>query len=142
MARGNATFDRATRRGWLVGHFVDDTGDIRATKDVEIKWGTHPAGDERPEWSTDEYRTTVTFLIRGRFRLNLSVESILLEREGDYVMWDPGIDHSWRSRRGLGSPHRPLAVSPVVDLNNEAPISKRSQRRSKHVLHSPFNATD
>jgi quercetin dioxygenase-like cupin family protein len=24
-------------------------------------------------------------------------ESVLLEREGDYVMWGAGVDHTWRA---------------------------------------------
>jgi len=95
--RGNANVEGADRRGWLIGHFIDDPADIRATKDVEIKWATHPAGDERASWVTDEYRTTVLLLVRGRFRVNLPDESVLLETEGDYVMWGAGIDHSWRA---------------------------------------------
>lgn len=49
------------------------------------------------EWSTDEYRTTVVLLIRGRFRINLTAESVLLAGEGDYLMWGPGVDHTWRA---------------------------------------------
>lgn len=93
---GNAPVDGQPRRGWIVGHFMGDT-DIRTTKDVEIKWGTHPAGDERAQWQTDEHRTTIIFLVRGRFRINLHDGSHLLEREGDYVMWSAGTDHSWRA---------------------------------------------
>lgn len=94
---GNANTDGAPRRGWLVGHFIEDQDDIRATTDVEIKWGVHPAGEERDAWVTDDYRTTVLVLVRGRFRLNLRAESFVLENEGDYVMWGAGIDHSWRA---------------------------------------------
>lgn len=94
---GNAHTDGAPRRGWLVGHFIEDPDDIRATNDVEIKWGVHPAGEERDAWVTDDFRTTVIVLVRGRFRLNLRSESFLLETEGDYVMWGAGIDHSWRA---------------------------------------------
>ena len=36
-------------------------------------------------------------LIRGRFRLDLSVGSVTLEREGDYAVWGPGIDHCWQA---------------------------------------------
>jgi quercetin dioxygenase-like cupin family protein len=69
------------------------------SKDVEIKWGTHRAGEERTGWQTDEYRTTVLLLISGRFRVNLSVDSYLLKDEGDYAMWGPGIDHSWKAEQ-------------------------------------------
>lgn len=95
--KGNAGTDSADRRGWLVGHFISDPDDIRATKDVEIKWGVHPAGEQRAAEVTQEYRTTVILLVHGRFRLNLSSESVLLENEGDYVMWGPGVDHTWRA---------------------------------------------
>jgi hypothetical protein len=94
---GNANTDSKDRRGWLIGHFIEDPDDIRATKDVEIKWGIHPATDERAAWTTDEYRTTAVILIRGRFRINLPTESVVLENEGDYVMWGTGIGHSWRA---------------------------------------------
>ena len=95
--RGNAAQEGKDRRGWLIGHFIEDADDIRATKDVEIKWGVHPAGEERAAWSTDEYRTTVIILVEGRFRLNLPGESIVLNAQGDYVMWGAGTDHSWRA---------------------------------------------
>jgi hypothetical protein len=96
---GNANTDGEDRRGWLIGHFIDDTDDIRATKDVEIKWGVHPAGEERVGWTTDDYRTTVVILVRGRFRISLPSDSFILEHEGDYVMWAAGINHSWRAER-------------------------------------------
>jgi hypothetical protein len=96
---GNANKDGKDYRGWLVGHFIGDPDDIRATKDVEIKWGAHPAGEERAGWVTDEYRTTILLLIRGHFRLNLPAESFLLETEGDYVMWGAGVDHSWQAEQ-------------------------------------------
>jgi hypothetical protein len=44
---GNAKSDSKDRRGWLIGHFIEDHDDIRASDDVEIKWGVHPAGEER-----------------------------------------------------------------------------------------------
>jgi hypothetical protein len=94
---GNALTDGGPRRGWLVGHFIEDRDDIRSTDDVEIKWGIHSAGDQRAEWTSDEYRTTVLLLVRGRFHLDLPGESIVLADEGDYVMWGARVDHSWRA---------------------------------------------
>jgi hypothetical protein len=93
---GNAAVDGADRRGWLVGHFMDHD-DVRMSKDVEIKWGIHPAGDEREAWHDQEDRTTVLILVRGKFRINLSVGSHLLSEEGDYAMWGPGVGHSWHA---------------------------------------------
>lgn len=91
---GNAAIDTQDHRGWLVGHFMDDD-DVRRSEDVEIKWGVHTGGEERAEWQSDEYRTTVLLLIKGRFRIELPVECIVLRQEGDYAMWGPGVGHSW-----------------------------------------------
>jgi quercetin dioxygenase-like cupin family protein len=66
------------------------------SKDVEIKWGIHPSGEERNDWQTDEHRTTVLLLVSGQFRVNLPVDTYLLQNTGDYA-WGPGIDHTWRA---------------------------------------------
>lgn len=95
---GNANDDAGQHRGWLMGHFVNpDHGAARVSDDVEIKWGIHPAGDTRAEWTADDQRTTVLLLVSGRFRLDLTVSSTTLQRQGDYVVWGPGIDHSWQA---------------------------------------------
>jgi hypothetical protein len=95
---GNANDDSGQHRGWLLGHFVDPAyGVARITKDVEVKWGVHPAGDERAEWTADDQRTTMIILVSGRFRLDLTTGSTILDRQGDYVVWGPGIDHSWHA---------------------------------------------
>jgi hypothetical protein len=93
---GNAATDGAEHRGWIVGGFMD-AGDVRMTKDVEIKWGVHTAGEQRANWHDEEQRTTVLMLVSGRFRINLSVESHVLARQGDYAIWGPGIGHSWQA---------------------------------------------
>lgn len=93
---GNAQADGDSHRGWLVGHFVAPPS-VRWTEALEIKWGVHPKGDSRKHWSTDEQRTTVVILVHGRHRVDLSVGSALLEKPGDYVIWGPGIDHTWET---------------------------------------------
>ena len=94
---GNAVTDSRDRRGWFIGHFLDDPRTVRASGDVEIKWGVHPQGEGRDSWFTDEQRTTVVLLVKGRFRIDLSTGSFLLREEGDYVIWGPGINHSWQA---------------------------------------------
>jgi len=93
---GNATRDGEEHRGWIVGHFMD-VGDVRQSGGVEIKWGVHASGEERADWQADETRTTALLLVKGRFRVNLSADSLVLDQEGDYAMWGPGIGHSWRA---------------------------------------------
>jgi hypothetical protein len=95
---GNANDDAGQHRGWLLGHFVDPAASaVRSTRDLEVKWGIHPAGQQRPEWTADDQRTTMILLVSGRFRLDLTVNSVTLDRQGDYVVWGPGIDHSWQA---------------------------------------------
>jgi mannose-6-phosphate isomerase-like protein (cupin superfamily) len=91
---GKAAVDAASDRGWLLGHFKP-LGDVRHSDDVESKWGVHPPGDRRAEWATGEKRTALLVLISGRFRVELPSRSVLLAEQGDYLVWGPGVDHSW-----------------------------------------------
>jgi quercetin dioxygenase-like cupin family protein len=92
---GNASDDADQYRGWLVGHFVKPDGSVRQSADVEVKWGFHPAGQRRPEWTTGETRTTLLMLLDGKFHVELGTGHHTLQKLGDYVVWGPGIDHTW-----------------------------------------------
>lgn len=92
---GNANDDAGTNRGWFLGHFMSD--EARNTEAIEVKWGIHPAGDRRDGWTSGEQRSTLLILVSGRFRLDLTTERVTLERQGDYVVWGKGIDHSWQA---------------------------------------------
>jgi quercetin dioxygenase-like cupin family protein len=96
-SHGNAAEDSQGTRGWLLGHFIDPAEGVRSTKDVEVKWGVHPAGDKRPDWTSDDQRTTLLLLVQGEFRLSLTEGTVTMTRQGDYVMWGPGIDHMWEA---------------------------------------------
>lgn len=92
---GNAKTDHADK-GWFIGHFMEK-GTLAHTNDVEVKWGTHPKGDARTEWTDAEERPTLTILIRGRLVLTFpNDEEVILEKEGDYALWTD-IPHTWRS---------------------------------------------
>ncbi|MFE9603837.1 signal peptidase I [Streptomyces hokutonensis] len=91
---GNAGKDAPLDSGWLLGHFKD-ADDPRHTDAVEVKWGIHPQGDERLEWVRGDERTALLVLVSGRFRVEFPERSVLLEQQGDYVVWGPGVDHSW-----------------------------------------------
>jgi quercetin dioxygenase-like cupin family protein len=94
---GNAAEDSRDTRGWLLGHFIDPSEGVRSSEDVEVKWGIHPPGDKRAEWTADDQRTTFVLLVRGNFRIDLTEASVTLEKQGDYLLWGPGIDHSWEA---------------------------------------------
>ncbi|MBD1927680.1 signal peptidase I [Trichocoleus sp. FACHB-90] len=92
---GNAQTEGKKRWGWILGHFVTPTDDPRSTTDLEVKWAVHQAGDSRDQWATNEEATTLSILIKGRFRLQFPEQEVLLSGEGDYVIWVPGVAHSW-----------------------------------------------
>jgi hypothetical protein len=94
---GNAAGDGEAYRGWFVGHFVEAAGGARRTEAVEVKWGVHPAGEARAAWAWNEAATTLSILVRGRFRIVFESGEYLLAREGDYVLWPPGVRHHWRA---------------------------------------------
>jgi hypothetical protein len=91
---GNADEDAPGDRGWLLGYFKPPA-DPRHSTDVEIKWGRHPEGDRRAQWVRGEQRTALLMLISGRFRVELPDRTVVLATPGDYVLWGPGVDHSW-----------------------------------------------
>jgi hypothetical protein len=90
---GSAAADAPVHQGWLLGHFMP-AGDARHSADVEIKWGVHAGGDRRAQWVTGERRTALIILVNGRFRIEFPGRSVLLARQGDYVVFD-SVDHSW-----------------------------------------------
>ena len=82
---GNAAEDGRETRGWILGHFIDPPGGVRSSKDVEVKWGIHPAGEKRHAWTADDQRTTLALLVEGNFRIDLTETSITLGEQGDYA---------------------------------------------------------
>lgn len=94
---GNAAEDGRDTRGWVLGHFIDPSEGVRSTKDVEVKWGIHSAGEKRPEWTSDDQRTTMLLLVQGNFRVDLTEGRATLSEQGDYAVWGPGIDHAWEA---------------------------------------------
>jgi hypothetical protein len=94
---GNAEEDARDTRGWLLGHFIDPAEGVRSSKDVEVKWGIHPVGDKRAAWTADDQRTTLVLHVQGKFRIDLTETTVTLEKQGDYALWGPGIDHSWEA---------------------------------------------
>lgn len=51
------------------------------------------------EWTSEDQRTTLVILISGKFRVDLTSGSKTMSRQGDYVMWAGGIDHTWVALR-------------------------------------------
>ena len=99
MAGTQATRRRVRAISRLASRPLHRSGKRRRAEDhaLEVKWGIHPAGQKRPEWTEGEDRSTLVIMVSGRFRVDLSSDSVTLTRQGDYVTWGPGIDHSWQA---------------------------------------------
>lgn len=93
---GNAATDTAAR-GWFVGHFISEELGLQHSRDVEIKWGNHKAGEERKEWVTGETRTAVCICVSGKHDLIFRDRNVELSKQGDFVMWGKGTDHRFRT---------------------------------------------
>lgn len=90
---GNADTEGRIRRGWFVGHFLA-VDDLRKTDDIEIKWSNVLAGSGEDEWSSHD-ATSMALLVRGRVHIWFSGSDVVLTKEGDYVLWGPGVMHRW-----------------------------------------------
>jgi len=93
---GNAAEAANDYRGWFLGHFIGAPGDPGHSEAVEIKWGRHAAGEMRAAWSQCD-SSSLAILIRGRFVLGFEETEFVLQNEGDFVFWGPGIPHTWRA---------------------------------------------
>ena len=92
---GNAQIDGENHWGWFVGRFITPEDDPRSTASLEVKWGTHSAGEARSQWSPPADTTTLSVLVSGRFLLKFLDREVLLSRPGDYALWLPNTAHTW-----------------------------------------------
>jgi mannose-6-phosphate isomerase-like protein (cupin superfamily) len=94
---GNVVDASKDTRGWFLGHFMPGAHNPLRTSDVELKWYTHAKGETRDQWAPAIPVRTLNVLIRGRFVLVFPSQEVLLEKEGDFVLFGPGVSHSFRS---------------------------------------------
>jgi len=94
---GNAVDAAKQTRGWFLGHFMPGADNPLRSGDVEVKWFVHPKGDVRPEWAPGHPVRTLNVLVRGSVVLFFPDREVLLGREGDFVLFGPGVPHSFRA---------------------------------------------
>ena len=94
---GNVADASKNTRGWFLGHFMPGEANSLRTSELEAKWYTHAKGETRHEWAPGNPVKTVNILIRGHFVLLFPDREVALEQEGDFVLFGPGVPHSFRS---------------------------------------------
>lgn len=94
---GNAAVASQSTRGWFLGHFMGDEASALRSTDLELKWYTHPKGETRAEWAPGNPVRTLNILIRGHFVLLFPDQEVALAEEGDFVLFGPGVPHSFRA---------------------------------------------
>jgi hypothetical protein len=94
---GNAVDVGRDTRGWFLGHFMRGAGSALRTDDVELKWYVHPKGEMRDSWAPGIPVKTLNLLVRGSFVLVFPDREVALEKEGDFVLFGPGVAHSYRA---------------------------------------------
>ena len=94
---GNAADQGSARNGWFIGHFIDRALGLRHSGEIEVKWGTHRAGESKSNYGANDRAKTLSILISGRFVLEFpdSGEIVHLEQPGDFALWPPGPRHRW-----------------------------------------------
>ena len=72
-----------------------DEGSPLKTTDIEIKWGNHKAEETKGVFATNSSATTLGILIKGKFTISFENRDVVLNSEGDYVLFPAGVAHSW-----------------------------------------------
>ena len=101
VALGNADeYFKETGDRWFIGHFMPPL-DIRHDDNVELKWSSHKAGDQKEQFVVDN-TTTVVVLFFGKLRQEYKctehsdkITTVVLLKCGDYVITRPGVYHRW-----------------------------------------------
>ena len=118
---GNAALDQVRNTGWFVGQFVPAEQGLRHQADVELKWGVHPDGEKRLHPWAQGHGTTIAILIRGTLRVEFhsgnTAQQVMMQREGDYVVYGPDVVHTWEA---IGDTLVLTVRFPSVEVNKPA----------------------
>jgi len=92
-------------RGWIFGNFKENPLPFPWNyKDFEIKWADLKKGENSGGVKNDTIDTvTITVLVKGGphkttlYPGESNEVAYVLEKEGDFVFWGPGVPHSWEA---------------------------------------------
>lgn len=88
-------FGSACERGWFVGHF-NDNPELNTT-DLEAQIVKLKKGDKKDGSSYNKQGKTLGMLIYGAFELDFDGEKVRLDKEGDFVIFQPMVNHTWEA---------------------------------------------
>lgn len=112
---GNANDAGAAYRGWMIGDLhawslsTDHAGPLitpRQSKQLQVKWFTHPPNDERVSWTAFDESWSLSVVIAGDLTIEFESRdgeytSVVLHKQGDYAIWNGATyRHSWSSQAG------------------------------------------
>lgn len=112
--KGCAATDGQPFRDWFVGPLSDwsetqpaSTGLLRNSHQVQVKWSLHPAASRRPnEWAAPGPFRSLCILLEGQLSFffrspgtSASETEYILEKPGEYVMWEGETEHLWISHQ-------------------------------------------
>ncbi len=116
---GNARDLDTQGTGWFIGFSpwaLQSLGALRhvpkeqPVKGLCVKWYEHPSGHDSGNGKPRSEGRTVSVLVTegAEFRIDFSrsadftggtVRTVVLQREGDFAAWGPGLFHRWRCVR-------------------------------------------
>ena len=95
--QGNADDIGAEQGGWFMEPNHCECHPMLAGNDVKLKWGKHTAGEPRKQWDQGLTEWSLSVLIEGDFSIEFKDEICTLRNPGDFVVWRPGVPHTWRA---------------------------------------------
>lgn len=124
---GNAEHDGVDTKRWFIGNFIPiHTG--RTFHSIEIKWSVNQRGDTNGEIASNTVAHTVAVLVQGAQRFEFAKGNVTLIRPGDYVLWRPGVQHTWTALR-----HSTVIVVRWPSRKHDQTISAQFEKRAKHI---------
>ncbi len=95
IIKGNCEAEKSNHRGWIIGYFMDK-GSLLHSEDLEVKWSSHLKGEKKLELAKN-VQATPFILLKVEFKFYFPNENtdVVLSKEGDYVLYNAGVAHSW-----------------------------------------------
>lgn len=132
---GSALEDGKHGHGWWIGHFIKDQS-LRHSVDIEAKWAVHEAGKRHGNFAANTVASSMAVLVTGRHRMEFQNSYVVLEKPGDYVVWGPGVLHSWTALEDstilcIRWPSKPDDQIHVSSVNSTEKARKAVQKLEK-----------